>query len=120
MKHTRTKVDYLKDSKAAKGKELKHVQTYAKAKLSDKGKHFQKLINGRIELVSDLISHLDPASEDLPIVYASLQRVKDEYQYLLDLLDDPEKRVEKVMLEIDGISSEIDRLKKSGETSGQY
>jgi len=117
-----TKVGVLKKTLAIKHRELADITQAGRAKQEDRGGVWQAFVknrlDSRISLLLNIETNQDP--QQFRLDYAKHKEVKDEYQLLLDVLDDPEKRTEKIQTEIAALNDEIKRLEQGGERSDQY
>jgi hypothetical protein len=117
------KLELLKMTMKARQQELRHIELAQAAKKGAKKNDLIEFVKIRLDNSRNMLEDLDPARlepEAFAMEYAKRKAVKDEYQLLLDVLADPDKRADKCQQQISELSVEIERLEKLGGSSGQY
>lgn len=120
MPRMKSNLEKIEDAYRVKIAELEAVEKLVAAKFTDKKGVFLNLIRDRKQFFEERLQHFNPHDSEVILDYAGSKEVNDEYRLLLDLLADPEKRAEKIKLELDALAKEAERLKNGGELRSEY
>lgn len=98
----KSKIEQLEEAIIARKKELVSARKLMEAKSVKGSKLFVTIIEEHRDAAEISLRMLDPFVENknLRIQYATLKTLRNGYQHLLDLLANPEKRIEAIENEI--------------------